>query len=94
MAQQDVINALFGALSFLAGWLLKNLHGSMRELREDNRQLAEKIAQINTIVAGQYVPRSEFDARIEAVFTKLDKIHETVHTIRVEFYDHQRGDKK
>lgn len=85
---QTAFNILLGAFSALAGWLLNNLTQSMRDLTRADANLAVKVQNIELLVAGNYVKRSEFDAKIDAVFHKLDKIDEKLDR-RIEGYREQ-----
>ena len=82
---QTAFNTLLVAFSALAGWLLTNLTQSMRDLTRADANLAIKVQNIELLVAGNYVKRSEFDAKIDAVFHKLDKIDEKLDR-RIEGY--------
>ena len=72
---QTAFNILLGAFSTLVGWLLKALYDSLKDLQETDTQLAEKVNKIEVLVAGQYVRRSEFEGKIDAMSAKLDAIY-------------------
>ncbi len=74
MESQDLINVALGAISFLGGWVVKNLQDSMKSLQDADERLATKVQAIEVLVAGQYIKREDFDKTISALFTKLDKI--------------------
>ena len=74
MDLQDFINLALGAISFLGGWVVKNLQDSMKSLRDADERLTLKVQSIEVLVAGQYIKREDFDKTISALFTKLDKI--------------------
>jgi hypothetical protein len=74
MDSQDFINLALGAISFLGGWVVKNLQDSMKSLRDADERLTLKVQSIEVLVAGQYIKREDFDKTISALFTKLDKI--------------------
>jgi hypothetical protein len=86
---QFAFNLLLGAFSALAGWMLSNLTQSMRDLTRADAELTGKVNQIELLVAGNYIRRSEFESKIDAVFTKLDKIEEKLDH-RVEGYRSQQ----
>lgn len=71
---QTAFNILLGAFSGLAGWLMNNLYQSMRDLTIADSDLAGKVQAIEVLVAGKYIQRAEFDAKIDAMFAKLDTI--------------------
>ncbi len=74
MESQDLINLALGAISFLGGWVVKNLQDSMKSLQDTDERLANKVQQIEVLVAGQYIKREDFDKTVAALFAKLDKI--------------------
>lgn len=82
---QFAFNVLLGAFSMLAGWMLSNLTQSMRDLTRADERLAVKVQNIEVLVAGAYIKREEFDVKINAVFSKLDRIEEKISR-RVEGY--------
>ena len=74
MEAQLVINVALGLISFLGGWVVKNLQDSMKSLQDADERLATKVQSIEVLVAGQYIKREDFDRTIAALFAKLDKI--------------------
>lgn len=74
MDAQVVINIALGLISFLGGWIVKNLQDSMKSLQEADERLTTKVQAIEVLVAGQYIKREDFDKTIAALFAKLDKI--------------------
>ena len=78
MSDQSLLNMVFGVLFTAAGWWLKALWDSVHELQVADRSLAEKIATMEVLVAGNYVTRSEMDKHIDALFRKLDRIEDSL----------------
>lgn len=78
MDSQDFINLALGAISFLGGWVVKNLQDSMKSLQDADERLATKVQAIEVLVAGQYIKREDFDKTVSALFTKLDRIEEKI----------------
>ena len=78
MESQDLINVALGAISFLGGWVVKNLQDSMKSLQDADERLETKVQAIEVLVAGQYVKREDFDKTVSALFTKLDRIEEKI----------------
>lgn len=62
----------------MLGWWLNTVWASVNELRRADRELAEKVASIEVLVAGEYVTRDEFNNVMSQVFNKLDRIMEIV----------------
>lgn len=69
-----IINALFGLLSIIFGWIMKTLWNAVSDLQQADTKLAEKVSSIEVLVAGQYVKRDEFQGAINRLFEKLDAI--------------------
>ena len=74
MESQVIINVALGLISFLGGWVVKNLQDSMKSLHQSDKELAGKVQSIELLVAGQYIRREEFSKVMTTLFDKLDKI--------------------
>ena len=79
MDHQTLFNIGIGIISGMLGWWLNNVWASLKELQAADRELAEKVASIEILVAGQYVTRDEFNNVLNQVFTKLDRIIEKLN---------------
>jgi len=75
---QELINWAFTALGALGGFTLKNLFDALRDLQHEDQKLAEKVSQIEVLVAGNYVKRDEFERTMHRMFEKLDTIEEKI----------------
>lgn len=71
---QDFLNWAFGILNLILGGFIKAMWDSYKELKKTDAALAEKVNQIEVLVAGQYVKRDDFDKVANQIFYKLDKI--------------------
>ena len=71
---QDFLNWLFGILNLILGGFIKAMWDSYKELKKTDSELADKVNQIEVLVAGTYVKRDDFDRLAHAIFAKLDKI--------------------
>jgi hypothetical protein len=76
MDHQMMFNIGIGIISSMLGWWLNNVWTALKDLQDADRELAEKVASIEVLVAGQYVTRDEFNNVLSQVFTKLDRIIE------------------
>lgn len=76
---QNLFNIVIGLLSAIGGWWLNAVWSSIKELQTMDRELAEKVASIEVLVAGRYVTRDEFNNTLAQVFTKLDRIIDTIN---------------
>lgn len=54
--------------------MLNNISNSIRTLQEQDIHLAEKVQDIEVLVAGAYVKRDEMQEMTKAIFKKLDRI--------------------
>jgi hypothetical protein len=71
----DVAVAVIGALG---GWILNTVWTAVKELQKADKELAEKVGEIEVLVAGRYVTRDEFNTTLNQVFTKLDNIRDLI----------------
>ena len=71
---QILFNIILGIAAFFGGFWLHAFWEELKDLKAADTKLAEKVAAIETLVAGDYVKRDEFSAHINALFKKLDKI--------------------
>jgi hypothetical protein len=74
MDLQQAFNILIGFVMTGFGWFLNVAWSSLKSLQEQDRNLADKVARIEVLVAGEYVKKDEFDRAIERLFDKLDHI--------------------
>lgn len=73
---QTLINWLLAGFGALIGFLLNAVWQAVKDLQNADKQLVEKVSQIEVLVAGAYVKKDEFSASIVALFAKLDKIED------------------
>lgn len=71
---QELFNIAMGFIMAIFGWFLRISWESMTSLQKQDRDLADKVARIEVLVAGEYVKKDEFDRAIERLFDKLDHI--------------------
>jgi lipoprotein NlpI len=76
--EQSYLNWGFGIVNLILGGLIKAMWDSYKDLKKDDVELAEKVNQIEILVAGQYVKRDDFDRVASAIFSKLDKISDKI----------------
>ena len=75
---QDFLNWSFGILNLILGGFIKAMWDSYKDLKKTDTELAEKVNQIEVLVAGTYVKRDDFDRMAHAIFAKLDKISDKI----------------
>jgi len=73
---QSAFNLAIGLVAFLGGYVLKSINDNLRDLQASDNALAEKVQDIQVLVAGQYVTHADLEKMITAVFNKLDKIED------------------
>ena len=79
MAEYQVFfDVAVGVIGVLGGWVLNTVWGAVKDLQEADKDLAEKVGQIEVLVAGRYVTRDEFNTTLSQVFVKLDTIRDIV----------------
>lgn len=71
----DVSIAIIGALG---GWILNTVWNAVKELQKADKELAEKVGEIEVLVAGRYMTREEFNQTLAQVFNKLDNIRDLI----------------
>ena len=74
MEFQDAFNVLMGFVMVIFGWFLRVAWDALNKLQEQDRELADKVARIEVLVAGEYVKKDDFERVIERLFDKLDHI--------------------
>lgn len=72
--EQHFWNWLFGAANIVIGAVLKWVWDAHKELRDADKELAEKVSKMEVLVAGHYITREEFDRAVQRIFDKLDNI--------------------
>ena len=75
---QTLINWLLGGFGALIGSLLNAVWQGVKDLQSSDKQLVEKVSQIEVLVAGAYVKKDEFLSQMNALFAKLDKIEDKI----------------
>ncbi len=71
MDWQAMFNMAAGLLGAIGGWVLSTMWGAVRGLET-------KVAEIDVLVAGQYVRKEELTRLTDAIFAKLDKIQDAI----------------
>ena len=75
---QTIINWLLGGFGALIGFLLNAVWQAVKDLQADDKALAEKVAEIEVLVAGMYVKKDEFTGAVNSLFAKLDRIEDKI----------------
>jgi hypothetical protein len=75
---QVLFNIVVGIAGLLGGFVLTAVWNGLKELRDADSKLADKVGQMEVLVAGSYVTNSRFEELAKALFHKLDRIEEKV----------------
>lgn len=75
---QVFFDVAVGVIGVMGGWILNTVWAAVKDLQEADKELAEKVGQIEVLVAGRYVTRDEFNNTLGQVFIKLDTIRDIV----------------
>lgn len=73
---QAIFNIAVSVVGFLGGWWLKVLWDAVKDLQSADKELAQKVGEIEVLVAGSYMTKHDFDKIAAAIFAKLDKIED------------------
>jgi len=74
MEFQELFNLTVGATGFLIGWLLNTMWNSIKDMQSADKELAAKVASIEVLVAGNYMPRAEYSADMTKISESLYRI--------------------
>ena len=66
------------AIGAMGGWILNTVWNAVKELQKADKELAEKVGEIEVLVAGRYITREEFNNTFNQVFERLDRIRDMI----------------
>lgn len=75
---QTIINWVVAGFGGLIGFLLKLTWDAVKDLQVADKDLSNKVASIEILVAGDYVKKAELNDLQKALFSKLDRIEEKI----------------
>ena len=55
---------------------MKTVFSSVKDLQQADQKLAEKVGEIEVLVAGHYCKKDDLEKMTTAIFTKLDRIED------------------
>lgn len=70
----NTIDYIMGIVMFLLGIIVNATRESIKDLKKQDSELAEKVQAIEVLVAGNYVQKSDLEKITDALFRKLDII--------------------
>ena len=74
METQTVINLSIGAVGALLGVIMKAIWDAVKDLQNSDKAIVKDVAELQVLVAGNYITRGEFSKVQTALFEKLDRI--------------------
>lgn len=76
---QNLFNIGVSLIGALGGIILKAVWDAVKELQQADKDLTEKVHNLDKIVAGDYVRRDYLDGKIEALFRKIDGLYDQLN---------------
>lgn len=73
---QFLFNTAVTLAGVFAGWVLKSVTNSLRELQNADKDLADRVNDLQVSVVGGYVNRTEFSKSMDALFETLRRIED------------------
>lgn len=73
---QQLSNIVIAIAGALGGWWMKAMWEGLKDLQKADQNLTREVAQLQTLVAGEYMRREEFERSSQAIFAKLDRIED------------------
>lgn len=77
---QVLFDVAIGVIGILGGWTLNTVWAAVKDLQDADKELADKVAAIEVLVAGRYITREEFNSTFNQVFERLDRIRDLLST--------------
>lgn len=71
---QSAFNVAIALSAGLGGWVLNTMWAAIRDMQNSDKDLATKVSEIQVLVAGNYLPRSEYRADVQAIHDILKRI--------------------
>ena len=73
---QALVNWLLAGFGGLIGFLLNVVWQAVKDLQKVDKVLAERVGEIEVLVAGSYITKTDFTQVTDAIFRKLDRIED------------------
>jgi hypothetical protein len=73
---QTLVNWLLAGFGGLIGFLLNVVWQAVKDLQKADKVLAERVGEIEVLVAGSYITKTDFTQVTDAIFRKLDRIED------------------
>lgn len=73
---QTIFNMVVTGAALLAAWVLNTVWAAVKALQEDDKKIADSLAEIKVLVAGDYVKKTEYRSDLADIKEMLGKIHD------------------
>lgn len=73
---QALVNWLLAGFGGLIGFLLNVVWQAVKDLQKADKILADRVGEIEVLVAGSYITKTDFIQVTDAIFRKLDRIED------------------
>jgi len=73
---QALVNWLLAGFGGLIGFLLNVVWQAVKDLQKADKILADRVGEIEVLVAGSYITKTDFTNVTDAIFRKLDRIED------------------
>lgn len=73
---QTLVNWLLAGFGGLIGFLLNVVWQAVKDLQKADKVLADRVGEIEVLVAGSYITKTDFTSVTDAIFRKLDRIED------------------
>jgi hypothetical protein len=73
---QALVNWLLAGFGGLIGFLLNVVWQAVKDSQKADKVLADRVGEIEVLVAGSYITKTDFTSVIDAIFRKLDRIED------------------
>lgn len=73
---QALVNWLLAGFGGMIGFLLNVVWQAVKDLQKADKVLAERVGEIEVLVAGSYITKTDFTQVTDAIFRKLDRIED------------------
>ena len=77
---QSLVNWLLAGFGGLIGFLLTAVWQAVKDLQKADKILADRIGEIEVLVAGSYITKTDFTNVTDAIFRKLERIEDKIDT--------------
>ena len=57
---QEAFNVVFTLAAVAYGWIMNTIWGAVKDMQKSDKELVDKVAAVEILVVGKFVPRREF----------------------------------